>query len=414
MISHRDLSEFSFFSGIPEDVLPKLADLFVETQFERGAVIVRTGDPGSALYLIVSGSCGIWNRNRDVQYALMHPGDIFGEMSIITGEPVSATVVAGETSRLFKLSRDYFDDFIKTNPDIAYHFTKVLALRMKESNKKLVLRTRELIEFNSTLEEKVRERTDELKRTQAQLAYASKMASIGELSAGIAHQTNNPLAIIDSSHDSVTRLFPEYRFKLEELTQSTLEQDEKGLVYELGNKVYAYFFSNTSMTPTELRKASDQTGAVLKQYDRIKLKRRLIKDIAGLSLDKSDLERLLQWLSRGNRFILGFLLINKEIAAHFKRIDTAKNRIQENIAALKTYSHLDQDFAADVDIHHGIEATLQLMQYNFKEGIEIEKEYGKLPGIECHPDQLNQVWQNLLANAAQSMNYYGVNIRSEI
>ncbi len=83
--------------------------------------------------------------------------------------------------------------------------------------------------------------------------------------------------------------------------------------------------------------------------------------------------------------------------------DMATNRIQTIIRSLKQFAHLDRAVMEKVDLHEGIEAALNLLTYELKQRIEIERQFGAIPAVQCRPDAMNQVFMSLLQNAVQAI-----------
>lgn len=168
---------------------------------------------------------------------------------------------------------------------------------------------------------------EELRETQTQLVQSEKMASLGQLTAGIAHEINTPLGAINS---------------------------------------------NTDMIDMFLKGLEDVEDPVAKTPDLLK------------RIKKSNETNIL-----------------------------AVKRIMEIVRTLKNFSRLDEAEFQEADLHQGMESVLLLAQHHLKHNITVNREYGELPKIECYPNQLNQVFMNLVVNAAQSIEVKGeISIRT--
>ena len=179
----------------------------------------------------------------------------------------------------------------------------------------------------------------ELKRTQTQLIQSEKMSSLGQLVAGVAHEINNPVNFIYGNIEHAN----EY-------------------IQDLLNLIELY--QNHYTEPVE---------EIVEQ----------IEDI--------DLEFLLEDLPK--------LLSSMKLGA---------DRIQKIVASLRTFSRMDEAEQKAVNIHEGIDSTLLILQHRLKAkpdrpAIEIIKNYGNLPLVECYAGQLNQVFMNILSNAIDAL-----------
>jgi len=171
---------------------------------------------------------------------------------------------------------------------------------------------------------------NEIRETQARLVHTAKMASLGQLVAGVAHELNNPIGFI---YSNMTHL-REYSSKLLHL----VDVAEKA--------------------PQNLEKE---------------------KDKADLEYIKKDLPKLISSCEDGAR------------------------RTRDIVLGLRNFSRLEEAQVKQVDIHEGLENTLQLLTGEIKNRIKIIKDFDKLPKVNCYPNQLNQVFMNVLSNAAHSI-----------
>jgi signal transduction histidine kinase len=206
-------------------------------------------------------------------------------------------------------------------------------------------KSEELEEYARTLEDKVSARTRdldaknrelesamaELRDTQDQLVMREKMASLGDLVAGVAHEVNNPIGAVHSAADASRR----------------------------GIEILSRHFDEHPSDGGRVQKA------------------------------------------------MTALVENNEVVVR------ASDRVAEIVRSLKNFSRLDEAEFQKADLHEGLDSTLTLLQHELKGRVEVVREYGDLPRIRCYPNQLNQVFMNILVNAAQAIDGEGtVTIRT--
>ena len=261
--------------------------------------------------------------------------------------------------------------------------------------------------LQKTLQEKntnLKQTLKELKTTQEQLVQSEKMAALGQLVAGIAHEINTPLGAIRSSIGNIQDFFENNLEQLPNFFNSLTPEETKNYLkfLQLSNN-NSYNLS----TSREIRRIKKKLVAELEAKN--------IADaysIADLLVDlriEPDLEQI-TWFLQGERGlkILEEIYHFSTLRQSAKTINIATEKAAKIVFALKTYARYDSgEVKIKSDIIKGIETVLTLYQNQFKQGVELVKNYEQLPHIYCYPDALNQVWTNLIHNALQAMNYQG-------
>jgi signal transduction histidine kinase len=215
---------------------------------------------------------------------------------------------------------------------------RFLDLKVKERTAQVMQQKQEIEVINKEL----RKTLDDLKQAQSQLVQSEKMASLGQLVAGIAHEINNPVNFINAGVDSLST-------NLDEIRQ----------VLEIYHKVTVTNVAEKLKEVEEIKKKVEYKEAIRE--------------------------------------------INKLIVS----IRNGTKRTTEIVKGLRTFSRLDEDILKIADIHEGIDSTLILLHNKYKNRIEIVRNYGNIPQVECYPGQLNQVFMNILSNAVDSIENEG-------
>ncbi len=123
------LKGVDFFADIPSELLVSVARLAVEERFDSDQEVLREGDEGDCLYLVVEGGVSVIFDGRDV--ARLGPKECVGEMSLLDAEPRSATVVATESTLCLRLDREPFYDLLAEHPELARGLIGVLSRRLR-------------------------------------------------------------------------------------------------------------------------------------------------------------------------------------------------------------------------------------------------------------------------------------------
>jgi C4-dicarboxylate-specific signal transduction histidine kinase len=256
-----------------------------------------------------------------------------------------------------------------------------------------------LLEKNTHLEELL----EQLRRTQEQIIQAEKMSALGQLVAGIAHEINTPLGAIKAASDNGVAALEK---SLQELPQF-LEQ--------LTQEQATAFFSLLEIARQPKPLLSSREERQIKKSLKQTLETQSIANVAfiadtlskmGISSDIEPFTSLVR--SPDNRSILEMAYTLFIVHNSSQNIRLAVERLSKLIFALKSYSR--QKFSQEkvpAFIPDGIETVLILYQNLLKKGIKVTKTYARVPSILCYPDELIQVWTNLIHNAIGAMNYQG-------
>ena len=217
-------------------------------------------------------------------------------------------------------------------------------------------RLKEEIEVGRRIKQRLEEANDRIQKNQSQLVQSEKKASLGQLAAGVAHEINNPVGFVMSNLSSLTQYVAVFR----------------GLL-----------------------SAYEKAGAAI-EGGRISEAQESLAQVAAIS-EKEDLAFVLE--------DVGHLLAES--------VD-GMQRIKEIVQGLKSFARVDEAKLKESNINDGIEATLKVIWNELKYKCEVKKNLAPLPAIRCYPGQLNQVFMNLLINAAQAIPERGtITITSE-
>ncbi|HTJ58412.1 MAG TPA: cyclic nucleotide-binding domain-containing protein, partial [Devosiaceae bacterium] len=342
-----------------------------------GELIIEEGKPGDTLYIILSGELEITKREggQEVVLASRQTGEFFGEMSLLESRPRSASARARHESELLEIGPHAFRKLLEGNPSTASTILRTVAGRLRS--------------------------------TEASLMQREKLASLGTLAAGLAHELNNPAAAIQRSSEYLREAFENWRRRTVELHDLDWDTTERQHLLELERSVLECGAPLSIDAVGGMAEASTVTYLeTLKVEEPWEIVPALlaygwtIERIQGLatSFPAPHLNTIIQWLGAG--------LSAQQL---LQEIQQSSKAISEIVHAVKSYAYLDQAPVQNVDVRAGLEDTLVILRHKLKHGIEVIRDFDPdLPSIEAYAGELNQVWTNIIDNAIQAMNGHGL------
>jgi signal transduction histidine kinase len=363
------LRQIPLFSTLSDEQLQCIVELGTEMRLDRGTQIANQGDPPDGFYIILEGQTE-WTRNvggEVVPAVTLGAGEVFAELILLLDAPYPTSGRALTDVQLYKLTPDDFWKMLELCPGIMRHILKVAVER-------------------SQIHETV---------SQQQ----AKLISLGTLSAGLAHELNNPAAAVRSNVnnlEAVLQTLPSLALKLH---QQLMTEEQIAFLSNLYEKATTSALSAAPLDAIAQSEAEDAIADWLEAHE-VENAWKLAPMFATAGLDAAKLEEVTAHVTPD---CLGCVLTWLETTLTgiklLEDIKLGSTRISELIAAMKNYSYMDQSPLQEIDLHDGIEDTLIILKHKLKYGMVIEREYGELPRICAYGPQLNQVWTNLIDNA---------------
>ena len=361
--------------NVPEEQLQWLIDGSRQYVLPEGETLFVTGEPITGTHFIVEGRIRIYVEQKQGirEIAYLEAGDISGYL------PFSRGVVANAMG-------------------VAVQETAVMTFPI-EKNKDLILQHFELTQAL------VHVMTTRVRDFTALQQQNEKMMALGKLSAGLAHELNNPAAAIVRDSVSLRRhlqLQPE-TFKKVMAIQMTVEQ-----VDEVNGWLFQVLKKGPKPPPSLVQRTQmeDELNDWLDEHD-VSIDNDMaenfvdfgftVENLESLStiIPANDLQPVLQWI---NNNLVTEKMVND--------IQEASQRISDLVKAVKNFTHMDRGGEKDYfDVHTGLRNTLHMLAYRFKKGnVQLVEQYAPMvPPVHAYPGELNQVWTNLIDNALDAM-----------
>lgn len=277
----------------------------------------------------------------------------------------------------------------------------------KQAEESLRLSEQALRESSQKLQNKNKELEDTLKKLQEmqnQLIMQEKMASLGKLSAGMAHELNNPASAAQRSANQLQKVFQHLQDAHWKISNLDLDEDRLRKIEGLGQRANLKS-SRIENLPALTR--SDRESAIenwLKENG-IEKGWGFAPSLVNLGYDEEELNALAEGFTTPQlTVVIDWLSHLYTIHNLLSEINLGTGRITEIVRALKTYTYMDRAPVQMVNIHEGLDNTLIILQNKLKGGVRVLREYADdLPEIQAHGSELNQVWTNLIDNAIDAM-----------
>ncbi len=275
----------------------------------------------------------------------------------------------------------------------------------------------EIKKLNDELEDKVAERTveleqancelesaiEDLREAQHQLVNQEKMAVLGQLVAGIAHELNTPLGVINSAGGTLEKVI---KNEIDQVVQFRVTAPEE--IREVYNRLVAQSMAWESTQDLSSRRQNRKRYYKMVEENNLSISDEVVELLVDIGYEASDEEFLALIGQPGikDAVKMAYSIITMHKSAHMIRISAEK--ASKVIMALKTYSHQESNRqVVPHDVINDIEMVLTLYYNQTKYGVEITKDYQEVPPVLCYPDKLHQVWVNIINNALQAMDYKG-------
>jgi signal transduction histidine kinase len=375
MVDKSELLRVPVFADLPDDQIAWFISQSQELHLKAGEMYSRQGDPADAMFVILDGQLqGRGELGGETFIFNLERGDVTGLLPFSRMKQFTVSGRAETDSRALRFPALLFPDLVQKMPELTKRLVGLMSDRIRETTR---------------LEQQ-----------------RDRLASLGKLSAGLAHELNNPASAAKRATSHLRDILKKIRDASLELGKRDLSPAQKSEIEKLENS-----FTQQDAVPPDVLTVSDledQIDSLLRSHGQNDLWQ-LAAGLARRNIRPEVVESLFANLDGDTaRAALVRIGASVEVAGLLHEIESSTSRISDLVGAIKEYTYMDQAPVQNVDIVKGLETTLTILNHKLKQGVVVHRNYEPVPLlVNSFGSELNQVWTNIIDNAIDAMHGKG-------
>jgi signal transduction histidine kinase len=371
MVEKSELLRVPAFAGLPDDQIVWFISHAQEININAGEMAFRQDDPADAMFVFLEGQLQVRGElGGETVVIPIKSGDVTGVLPFSRMKQFTVGGKAITNCRILRFPTSGFPDLVQKMPELVQRLVGLMSDRIRETTRR----------------EQQRDR----------------LASLGKLSAGLAHELNNPASAAKRATSQLRDVLKKIRDASHELGSRDLSPAQKAEI----EKLETAFVQSNEVPPDALTISDleEQIDSLLRSHGQNDLWQ-MAADLARKSVKPEMLESLFATLDAGTaRAALVRIAASVEVATLLDEIESGTSRISDLVRAIKEYTYMDQTPLQNVDIVKSLETTLTILNHKLKHGVVVERDYQKIPLlVNSFGSELNQVWTNVIDNAIDAM-----------
>jgi signal transduction histidine kinase len=371
MVDKSELLRVPTFADLPDEQIEWFLSQAQEMNLKAGDTYARQGDPADAMFVILEGHLqGRGELGGETFVFDLEPGDVTGVLPFSRMKQFTVSGRAITDSHALRFPASLFPDLVQKMPVLTRRLVGMMSDRIRETTR---------------LEQQ-----------------RDRLASLGKLSAGLAHELNNPASAARRAASQLSDILKKIKSASLELGRRDLTPAQKSEI----EKLEASFTQEDVVPPDALTISDleDQIDSLLRSHGQNDLWM-LAAALARRNIKPEALESLFASLEAETaRAALVRIAASVEVASLLHEIESSTSRISDLVGAIKEYTHMDQAPVQNVDIVKSLETTLTILNHKLKQGVAVQRDYQRVPLlVNSFGSELNQVWTNIIDNAIDAM-----------